>query len=592
MKSKKRLVIAIIIILILVLAIAGAVFAYVYIKTDTFKTDKELFAKYISQNAETLQKFSDSQILKKQEELKNEEQFETDIKVKTTYSEGGEVSSNINNLAGTINIQKNAADNYFYMDGQLLLGEQKYLESEIIKDQEAYGIRFTDVAKQFITITENQDLVNVASDIGIDSATLENIMNAIDGTGKISEVVVSDEDTQNLKEKYSKIITDTISAGKFSSNKKAMITYNNNTINTKAYTVTITSEQIENLLLQILNNLKDEEVIVNNANISKEKYIEEIDKEISNITEEKEIPEVKLTVYEQNGNTIRTVAEIGTNKIIIENTQTSEGLKTKIQVNIINYDKIDEYAVEIIKSNKDGEENINFNATVNKDDEQYTLSFLNDMKYSDSNLQLKSSINYKKDILTVAVDLENNTAIGKDFDKKQELNNNSFMLNNTDETVRKSIIEQLKQRVPEKAKSRIELLKETLGFSDDTTEETTIPEAQMTQVDINKFNAKFEFYTGDEISAENIKTLLGIVKSNCNSSETTTIDDENTTNSTNPNKIKYKFRLGIERNKTDEEENINQILEKISDKKKYKVEIFYKEQNKLIDYITIEDVTK
>ena len=69
MKSKKRLVIAIIIILILVLAIAGAGFAYLYIKTDTFRTDQELFAKYISQNAETLQKFSDSQTIKQYDRL-------------------------------------------------------------------------------------------------------------------------------------------------------------------------------------------------------------------------------------------------------------------------------------------------------------------------------------------------------------------------------------------------------------------------------------------------------------------------------------------------------------------------------------------
>ena len=84
MKSKKRLIIAIIIILILVLAIAGAGFAYLYIKTDTFRTDQELFAKYISQNAETLQKFSDSQTIKQSENLKNVEKFESNTKIKTT----------------------------------------------------------------------------------------------------------------------------------------------------------------------------------------------------------------------------------------------------------------------------------------------------------------------------------------------------------------------------------------------------------------------------------------------------------------------------------------------------------------------------
>ena len=58
-----------------------------------------------------------------------------------------------------------------------------------------------------------------------------------------------------------------------------------------------------------------------------------------------------------------------------------------------------------------------------------------------------------------------------------------------------------------------------------------------------------------------------------------------------PDKIKYNFKLKIERNKVDEA-GTNQILEKIGEKNKYKVSIFYKEQNKLIDYITIEDVSK
>ena len=34
------------------------------------------------------------------------------------------------------------------------------------------------------------------------------------------------------------------------------------------------------------------------------------------------------------------------------------------------------------------------------------------------------------------------------------------------------------------------------------------------------------------------------------------------------------------------------MLGKVRDDQKYKVSIFYKEQNKLIDYITIENVTQ
>ena len=128
MRSKKGLVIAIIVILILVLAIAGAVFGYLYVKTDTFKSDKELFLKYVSQNIDYFSKFSDSQILEKYSKINEQEKYEANTKIKTTYSEGGEVSNKINNLSAVINVQKDDNEKYFYADGQVLAENQKYLE--------------------------------------------------------------------------------------------------------------------------------------------------------------------------------------------------------------------------------------------------------------------------------------------------------------------------------------------------------------------------------------------------------------------------------------------------------------------------------
>ena len=67
MKNKKILIV--VIIMIAILAIGGGVFAYLYIATDTFKSDKELFSKYISQNLETFQKLGNSQTVKTYKEL-------------------------------------------------------------------------------------------------------------------------------------------------------------------------------------------------------------------------------------------------------------------------------------------------------------------------------------------------------------------------------------------------------------------------------------------------------------------------------------------------------------------------------------------
>lgn len=586
MKSKKILIITLII--ILVLAVAGTVFTYLFLATDTFKSDKELFAKYISQNSETLEKFTDLQTKKVYEGLKDEEKYESDTEIKATYSEGGEVSNPINNLSAKINVQKDKSEDYFYADGQISYGDEKYLEAEAIKDQEAYGIRFTDIVKQFVTVKNDSKLGEVAKDLGTDSATLEKIMDVIDGKENATEEIISKEDVQKIKDKYMNIITNAISNGTFSSNKDAKITYNNNTVSAKAYTVSLTSEQVEGMIVEILNNLKEEDKIG-------EKYQDKINDIISNITDEKEIPAVKITVYEQNKKTIRTAIEITSlAKITVENTDENNELKTKIQISGISTETTEEYNIEITKKTDENQENVEAVLSVTNGDDTYQAGISNTLKNSDSEIQIKTIFEYKKDILTAALNLNNNIILGDSFEKKQTLANNNYVLNDAPAESRQKVITQLKQVVPEKMTTRMGLLMEAIGLKQNNVTETEKPESEMTQVDINKFNAKFEFFTGDEVTPENVKTLIGIAKENLGSYEINIVEDSQNsgnTATTDPEKIKYSIKLKIEKGKTNED-GTNQILAKISDKKKYKVSIFYKEQNNMIDYITIDETAK
>lgn len=586
MKSKKILIITLII--ILVLAVAGTVFAYLFIATDTFKGDKELFAKYISQNSETLEKFTDLQTKKVYEGLKDEEKYESDTEIKATYSEGGEVSNPINNLSAKINIQKDNTEDYFYADGQISYGNEKYLEAEAIKDQEAYGVRFTDIVKQFVTVKNDSKLGEVAKDLGTDSVTLEKIMDVIDGKENATEEIISKEDVQKIKDKYMNIITKAVSNGTFSSNKDAKITYNNNTVSAKAYTVSLTSEQVEGMIVEILNNLKEEDKIG-------EKYQDKINDIISNITDEKEIPAVKITVYEQNKKTIRTAIEITSlAKITVENTDENNELKTKIQISCISTETTEEYNIEITKKTEENQENVEAVLSVTNGDDTYQAGISNTLKNSDSEIQIKTIFEYKKDILTAALNLNNNIILGDSFEKKQTLANNNYVLNDAPAESRQKVITQLKQVVPEKMTTRMGLLMEAIGLKQNNVTETEKPESEMTQVDINKFNAKFEFFTGDEVTPENVKTLIGIAKENLGSYEINIVEDSQNsgkTTTTDPEKIKYNIKLKIEKGKTNED-GTNQILAKISDKKKYKVSIFYKEQNNMIDYITIDEAAK
>ena len=591
MKGKKILVIVIII--VAVLAVAGTVFGYLFLKTDLLKSNKELFAKYVNQNFDSFKEISNLKIIDTYKDLKNEDKYESNSELNVIYSEGGEVSSPYNNLKAKLNIQKDNEQNYYYADGQVLFADEEYLESEIIKENEIYGVRFSDVVKQFVGIKNDENLENVAKDIGIDSIYLESIIDIIDGTREASDEVISQKDRTEIKDQYSKIITDTVIQGNFSKQKNAVITYNNASIKTNAYTVTLTSQQVEDMIVKILNNAKQDTSILDKFSgyFDEDNFKNQIDDLIDKITNELEIPSAKITVYENNKKTIRTVIEFGVNKVIVENSEKDGENISDLKFSITLNDTMYEFETKISKKDTDNDEKIEIDVQNLDENNNYNISFLTNMQKSEDNITLSSTVTYKKDILNIKVSVDNDVNIGKSFEKKQALlERNHIVLNDMQAERRKKIIDELKEKVPEKAEVRTELLLEALGIKiKEENKEQENPDYVMPQVEINKFNSKFEFYTGDEVTSSNVKVLLSIVKDHLINAEVTEINPENATGTVRPEDVKYIFKLNIEKDKANETEG-NKVVEKIKDNKKYKVSITYKESNGLIDYITIEEL--
>lgn len=591
MKGKKILVIVIII--VAVLAVAGTVFGYLFLKTDLLKSNKELFAKYVNQNFDSFKEISNLKIIDTYKDLKNEDKYESNSELNVIYSEGGEVSNPYNNLKAKLNIQKDDEQNYYYADGQVLFADEEYLESEIIKENEIYGVRFSDVVKQFVGIKNDENLENVAKDIGIDSIYLESIIDIIDGTREASDEVISQKDRTEIKDQYSKIITDAVIQGNFSKQKNAVITYNNASIKTNAYTVTLTSQQVEDMIVKILNNAKQDTSILDKFSgyFDEENFKNQIDDLIDKITNELEIPSAKITVYENNKKTIRTAIEFGVNKVIVENSEKDGENISDLKFSITLNDTMYEFETKISKKDTDNDEKIEIDVQNLDENNNYNISFLTNMQKSEDNITLSSTVTYKKDILNIKVSVDNDVNIGKSFEKKQALlERNHIVLNDMQAERRKKIIDELKEKVPEKAEVRTELLLEALGIKiKEENKEQENPDYVMPQVEINKFNSKFEFYTGDEVTSSNVKVLLSIVKDHLINAEVTEINPENATGTVRPEDVKYIFKLNIEKDKANETEG-NKVVEKIKDNKKYKVSITYKESNGLIDYITIEEL--
>ncbi len=557
MRNNKILIIVISI--ILVLAIAGGVLAYLFIATDTFKSAQELFGKYFVQNLETFEKITDLDTIEVYKDLKNETKYESTTKGQMLHSEGGEVSNPLNNLSVKLAVQKDSEQEYFYGDAQILFENEEYIQTEIIKEQEQYGIRFTDAFKQFITFNEDEDIESMANNIGIDVQILEVLIKIMNG----NEEIISDEQISEAKNKYLNIITTEISNGTFEKQNNAMITYNDVTTKTNAYSVFLTSEQVEKIWTEISDNINEEVVI----------------------------PTAKITVYEQKQQVIRTVLEIGEKKITIENLEQNGKLTVKINyLESTSNDGVLEWNAEINKINLENQENFEIIANIINGEDIRTISLLNQMKLEDNTIKVNLELSDKQGITTTSLKLENITTKGNDFEKIQTLTSDNYksLSSISDETTRNQIINSIKEIVIQVTTDRIEQIKEKLGLQSSENEEEVV-QPETPQADINNFNAKFEFYTGEEVSVENIKTLLDIVKENCNRHEIGTIEPTEETENEEEVEPKSVITLYIEKGVTNEE-SITKVLEEIDDNKKYKVLISYKESNGLIDYITITEI--
>lgn len=608
MRNNSRKILIIVIIIIAVLAVAGAMLAYLMLATDTFKSNQELFIKYISQNLNSFNKMKDSTTQNTYNELRNQNTYESNTDINIKYSEGGEISNPFNDLSAKFITQVDNQNEYLYRDAQILFKDEEYLEFETIKEQDVSGIRFSDVTKQFIGVKNTENLLEIAEDLNVDVTKLEDFVKLINGEETLKNQIITDEEINIIKNNYMDIIKTNLENASYTKLKKTMITVNNNTIQTNSYTATLDSDQVQNMIIQFLNTIKNDQIILQKlASISEKQILNNIeDNENTNIEDlfvqyvdriiekvydyEKDFSEIKVTVYENNGITVRTSFEMGAAQINLENTEENGQLKTKIQMKKINSEKEEETTIEIFKNSNENAEVYNINISLTDGDETREIEIISQMQNTNIQINRNIEIKYIEGIKGITLSINNTINIGEIGNEKQKLEeNNNVILNDLNEEGRKHIINVLKENVLRKLDTRIVLLTKALGLENEpeVPQENPGSEYEMTQVEINRFNAKFEFYTGESVTAQNVLTLLDVVKSNLASVQVTTDEvDENTTSNSD---VKETIRLNIEKDK-ENSSLIEPIKEKIEDRQKYKVSIFYKELNNMIDYIIISEI--
>ena len=598
MRSVSKKVAIIVILIVLILGICGGVFAYLFLATDTFKDEQELFFNYFSQDLEKTKELLKLKTIENYQTLKSNATYEENNTINVKYAQGGEISNPYNNLSISLKNQKD--NDYNYKDFKILFEEQSAIQIEAIKKADTYGIRFSNLLKQFVTLLNGERI----DGLDIDDETLVKMKAIIeDDSSYFQNMIISSQELQNLENKYLTVITQSLKQGVFSKQANVVTTIGTENIETNTYSVDLTAYQFQNLLIELLNNLKIDEIIMGKIEAisgSSQNFVNTIDNLIRQV-EDKDYKPVKITLYVNSGNTVKTELKSDDFTINIESNSDNGNGSTKIE-----YTNSDEESkiFTITKQLSEYQENFDIIYSVKTNEEEYEYSITLESNFERTDI----AFGYKKDITEIVISLENDitTNVGEQIELTTE---NSINLNETAEPNLSVTLNVLNVQVPEKLKSRYDLLiqklqaqefldmvkeKYNIFFGEEVEEEPTEPEEQepnltgeeeptseaddLTTAEVNRFNAMFEFYSGTGISGKNVKQLLEITKEHLESVNIEVLPEENN---------KEEITLNIKLN-TPNSELADSIVEKIDDQKTYIVNMTFSETNNILQTITIK----
>ena len=362
--------------------------------------------------------------------------------------------------------------------------------------------------------------------------------------------------------------------------------------------------------MQVLEGLKTDDFILDKVDksssitgINKEQFVDSIDEIINNLEINQNISPIQISVYEHNEVLIRTIFTLGTNSITVENSKDNGQNTMKIIFSSLNSDQEDNIEIDISKTAINEQENYDIKLKLVNGNDEYEFSIQVMFNIASDSMESNITLGYTKNITEIQLNIVNKIDTTVSENKISEGSN--VILTDLDAERKASTMNTIMTQVLPRFEAKIQDLTDKLQITQEldsiinnlnnnsTTGNEQNPgntEDQLSQVEINRFNAKFEFYTGDSVTAETVKTLLNEVAGNLKSVELDQI--EYTASSTSTEVLtRDVITVYIEKDSANQE-LADAILERIKDDKKYKVSIKYGESNGLIESVTIEELEK
>lgn len=608
MPRKKRRTLIIVSIIMIILVIIGTLI-FLYMTTDAFKSNDTLFAKYLSQNFYIIEEMQNQNGMKEANTLLENNKYTSTIQANINYITNKELEDEkkdnpINQIELKIEGQTDKLSSYKYKDIKLIKQEENLERAEYIETKDRQGIRLDEV-KQFVTFDKTKENQNISQ---LDLTLLKTISNISEINWNNIKETFTQEEINTIMNKYMNIIMANMNAQAFEK-KTGNITINESAIKTNAYTISITKEKFNNIYIEILEAMKQDEIILNkidmlNTKIKeitnseqglKQTFIEYITNKIEEIRSTNIGQEIReITVYEKNGQTMRTEIVSDEYQFRIDRLTNQNGIWLEISYQK-QTEKQNGWKINTMLTSKENEENNYIGIENAKDGILNYIEINNESKMENNriNSQVEAkAYNEKNEVTltakqtdTIVNKLENIVELNEENninieDLKEEEKNNILLIldeNIKNQTSKLEKIVTLKDAI--NMLINVDLMKESMG---ELTESGIVTEAEK-----NRFNAIFEFYEGEKIEIEDIKKMMNVVKDHLK--EIKIMEYEEQKRKDEQPKPK-KYLIVIEKDKKNEE-LANLLVSNLENEKnssdEYNVKIEYNEENGLIKNIIL-----
>ena len=300
-----------------IIIIGLIVYLVLSLTTDIFKPASEMFNTYFKQDISEINKIID--FSKEQEYVKTltQENYRdnTNINFEYTNSKGIKEKFNIKS-SGIVN---NSENNSYKTIGIKYGEDFEIMNLEYLKENNTYGILFSNVVKQFISanINEFTDILDI---FGIDKTIVEKY-----DLSEILDIIINKK--QSIENTCITYINN-VKENRFKKNKNVKISLNNGEDKTgNEYTLTLYKDETKALYLEILKELGKQ-------------------KEINEINETKrQFSETQISIFVVDNKTIRITGEIENKQVKIDFIDN----ELDIKYNDINTEEIKTFNIDIKK---------------------------------------------------------------------------------------------------------------------------------------------------------------------------------------------------------------------------------------------------